>query len=770
MANFFEAVFEFLFKYRPVTWDRADFTFGAPYPTLLIVVLAVAAAGFALLTYQRVGARSSTKDRAVLTALRVGIVLILMVCLMRPMLVLSTALPQRNFIGILMDDSQSMSIADQGTERRCDVAIKHFAAANSKLVDQLKEKFLLRYYAFSSSSNRTGAPQEMKCEGGQTKVMDALDKAQQDLSAVPVAGMVVVSDGADNAGASMAEQILKLKASGIPIYTVGMGQERFKKDVEISRVEAPNQALKGASVIVDLMITQRGYNGDKRTLTVEDQGRIVSTQEITLPPDGEVAPVRVHVVADDGGPRLFKFKIAAEGNEQIAENNEQNSMVIVNDRREKILYFEGEPRWEAPFTRRALENDENLQLVLLARTAENKFWRSGLDDKEELAGGFPTTREELFKYRAIILGSVEASFFTIDQLQMLSDFVGDRGGGLLLLGGRQSFAEGGYFGTPLQDVMPIVFGNHRVSTSDSEDDTRFAELGVSLTPAGMIHPATRLASDEKESAAKWVKLPVVSTVNQIDDIKPGATELISGTIVRGRGRQPVLVYQRYGRGKVIAMPIQDSWIWQMHADMPVEDETHETLWKQLSRWLVTGVPRQVNVAAERDQVAPNESIVFRTEVSDKNFVHINNAKVKAWVSGPGMPEAEVPMEWTVDHDGEYRASFTPKEEGQYRIRTQAWQGDSTLGVDTTFVQSAPMRSEYFGAHMNKPLLERIANETGGKFYTPDRLDGLAEDMTYTKSGAVAVQQLDLWDMPLLFMGLIALVGSEWVYRKLRGLA
>ena len=573
MANFFESVFEFLFKYRPVTWSRADFAFGAPYPMMLIVVLGLVAAGFALLTYRNVGARSTTKDRMILTGLRVGIVVILMVCLMRPMLVLSTALPQRNFIGILMDDSQSMTISDEGKEKRSDVAQKHFASAESDVVDELKKKFLLRYYAFSSTSGRVADPTELKYEGGQTKVMDALERAQQDLSAVPVAGMVVVTDGADNAESPMAEQILKLKARGIPVYTVGLGQDRFKKDVEISRIEAPPTALKGASVIVDLMVTQRGYSNDKRTLTVEDKGRIVSTQEITLPPDGEVAPVRVHVTAEEGGPREFKFKISPEPNELISENNEQDALIIVNDRREKILYFEGEPRWEAKFLRRALENDENLQLVLLQRTAENKYWRAGLDSAEELASGFPTTREELFKYRSIILGSVEASFFTHDQLQMLADFVSERGGGLLLLGGRQSFSEGGYFGTPLQDVLPVTISNNRVSNNESEDDSRFAELSVSLTPAGRIHPATRLAPNELESAERWLKLPAVSSVNQIDEIKPGATELISGQAVRGRGTQPILVYQRYGRGKVIAMPIQDSWMWQMHHDISVEDES-----------------------------------------------------------------------------------------------------------------------------------------------------------------------------------------------------
>jgi hypothetical protein len=293
---------------------------------------------------------------------------------------------------------------------------------------------------------------------------------------------------------------------------------------------------------------------------------------------------------------------------------------------------------------------------------------------------------------------------------------------------------------------------------------------VSLTPAGRIHPVTRLDPNEEESAVRWTKLPAVTTVNRIDELKPGATELVSGTSVRGRTRHPVVVFQRYGRGKVMAVPIQDVWMWQMHADIPVNDETHETLWKQVARWMVTGVPRPVNISTGKDRVAPNENVILRATVTNKSYTSVNDARVVSHVSGPGMPETELPMEWTVDRDGEYRASFTPKDTGQYRVRTAAWQGDSLLGVDTTFVRTAVSRAEYFGAQMNKPLLQRIADETGGKYYSPDNLDNLAEDMTYTKSGAVSVQTLDLWDMPFIFMVLVGLIGSEWIYRKLRGLA
>src|SRR4029079_2376263 len=139
--------------------------------------------------------------------------------------------------------------------------------------------------------------------------------------------------------------------------------------------------------------------------------------------------------------------------------NAREALINVNDTREKVLYYEGEPRPEAKFVRRAVEEDKNLQVVILQRTAENKYLRLDVGKPDELIGGFPTTREELFSYRALILGSVEAASFTPDQLRMIADFVNKRGGTLLMLGGRRSFAEGGWAGTPFGEVLPVVLEN-----------------------------------------------------------------------------------------------------------------------------------------------------------------------------------------------------------------------------------------------------------------------------------------------------------------------
>ena len=244
---------------------------------------------------------------------------------------------------------------------------------------------------------------------------------------------------------------------------MGLGDEDLSPDVQLSRVEMPRTVLVGTSLVVDVIVAHRGYSGRTVQLLVEDAGQLLATEDVTFERDGEPVVARVRIEAEDAGPRLLRFRVSAQRGERVTENNVRDVLVDVVNEAEKILYFEGEPRWEVKFLRRAVSEDENLQVVVLQRTAESKFLRLDVDDADELAAGFPKTREELFRYRALILGSVEASFFTHDQLDMITDFVSQRGGGLLVLGGRNAFAEGSYQGTRLAEALP-VFMDDELST------------------------------------------------------------------------------------------------------------------------------------------------------------------------------------------------------------------------------------------------------------------------------------------------------------------
>ena len=434
-------MFEFFFKYRPLLFDEGSFAFRPTIATYVATILVLVAGVVTLRTYRRVRANSRPIDRAALTGIRLVILALLVFCLFRPVLVLSRVMPQQNFLGVLIDDTRSMQIADRDGEPRASFVDRQFGGVEGPILTALAERFVVRLFSFSSDTNRIESVDALTYDGTQTHLGQALTRAQEELAGVPLSGLVVVTDGADTADGLPPDSLMPLQAAGVPVFTVGLGREAYTRDIQLSRVDTPRAVLQGASLVVDVVVVQTGYEGQLVNLLVEDEGRIVADEQLTLPADGEPTTVRVRFTAADAGPRLFSFRISPQVDEMVTQNNIRNVLIVVEDTREKVLYFEGEPRWEVKFIRRAVAEDDNLELAVLQRTAENKFMRMGVEDADDLAGGFPRTREELFKYRALILGGIEANHFTPDQLRMISDFVSDRGGGLLMLGSRRSFAE-----------------------------------------------------------------------------------------------------------------------------------------------------------------------------------------------------------------------------------------------------------------------------------------------------------------------------------------
>jgi hypothetical protein len=231
----------------------------------------------------------------------------------------------------------------------------------------------------------------------------------------------------------------------------------------------------------------------------------------------------------------------------------------------------------------------------------------------------------------------------------------------------------------------------------------------------------------------------------------------------------VLAYQRYGRGKAFAFTLQDSWLWQMHAAIDVEDMTHEYLWRQLLRALVEGVPDVVEPRFT-DRVEPGEAITLRADVVDQGFVELNDATVVAHVSRPDGSVVDVPMQWSGERSGEYIATVPAAGGGSYEARIEASRAGQALGTTMAHLRAAPGDAEYFDATMQAATLRRIAEETGGQFYTADTMQGLIEDLRYTGRGVTSVEERDLWHLPIVFLLLVSILCAEWAYRRAVGLS
>jgi uncharacterized membrane protein len=764
MERTLDAILTFLLKYPPRLYQRGDLSLAPSFPPRLIAIALGVALVLLVLTLRRVRTPAPIRDRLVLGALRAALFGLLGFCLLRPVLLLSSAVPQRNVLGILLDDSRSMRLTDIDGGSRLD-AVRRVFGDSAAITARLSDRFVLRFFRFAADAGPLSGAAALKGSGTRTDLAAALDAARQELGGVPLAGLVVVSDGADNVGTDLTAPLLALKGRRVPVYTVGVGQERFARDLAIERVSLPSSALAGAGVLAEVVLRVRGLRGQSVTVTAEDEGRVVAQRDVPLPDAGDVAVTRLSLPPLPAGSRRLTFRVRPAPDEIVTENNELRTVLRVRPGPERVLYLEGEPRPEFAFLRRAVSADSALQVVGLLQSAKGKFLRLGVQDSIELAGGFPTRREDLFRYRALILGSMPASFFTGDQLRMLADFVSRRGGGLIVLGGRESLVEGGFAGTPLAEVLPVGL-DAMIPAGAGAPAT---ELSVRVTPPGLVHPALQLGSTET-AGARWDSLPPLTSVNHFGSLKPGATALLVGRPSGGGPEVPVLAVQRFGKGTVALVGVQDTWLWKMSASIPLEDQTHAMLWKQLIRWSLAGVPDRVEVVASPSRVGPGEAVVLNARVSDEAYLESNDAVVVAKVTSPLGRTQEVPLTWTLKEDGAYQGRFVTEEEGMYLVEAEARRGADTNRAAPPAHLAHNHVADVEQPELRSPLLKRIAKETGGRYYPLADAARLTDDVEFTESGATVRESRDLWDMPAVFLLLVLLLGTEWGYRRWRGLA
>ena len=753
------SLFELLFKYPVLLYERGELAFSAPagwVPVAATLLLVAAVA-----TYAGARGRAGAGDRWLLAAVRLVLLALVAVLLMRPVLLVPTVVPQENYLAVLVDDSRSMRI-DDGVSR-AGVVHDAFLDPASPVLAALSEKFRLRLYRFSDVASRLEPGATLDFAGSGTRLGRALAQVRDELASLPLSGLVVVSDGADRSPRELDDALPGLRAAGVPVFAVGVGSEAFRRDIEVAGVSVPRRTLAGSALVADVALAHRGYGGRTVPVIVERDGRIVGRREVRLGDDGAAA-VRVDFLAGDPGAATYRIRVPVQEGELVERNNEREVTVGVGSGPHRILYFEGEPRHEVAFLRRAVAPDPGLRLVVLQRTDDERFLRLGVDGPGELAAGFPRTREELFAYRALVLGSVEASAFTHDQLAMIEEFVERRGGGLLVLGGRGALAEGGWAGTPAARALPIRLDG----AGGARADTGFlAQVTVAPTRAAATHPITRLPPDAP--VTPWSDLPPLTAFNRTGPVKPGASALL---VARGGDAdgQAVLAEQRYGRGRAAVFAVHDSWLWQMHADIPLEDQTHERLWRQLLRWLVAETPDRVVAELPLESVGTGASVAVRAVVRDERFGGVNRATVRARVTTPSGAIEEVPLTWSAGGDGEYEGRLVAEEAGEHEVRVVARYDTVVVESEPAALRAGPDMGEYFDAAMRRDALERLARATGGRFYEAADVGRLAEELAYTARGATVVEENELWDTPAAFLAILFLLSAEWAHRRRRGLA
>jgi uncharacterized membrane protein len=760
-------MFQFLFKYPGTVFAKGRFVLLSQWPPWLLVVLAAAAAlGLAWLLRRRMRAFQNilpARRTGVIWAMQSATVALILLLLWQPAIIVGELSSRQNIIAVVIDQSQSMAIADSDGKTRESAAV---SALQDGVLSALRQRFQVRLYRLGKElaplpSPATSIDQLAPTEPA-THIGANLEQLLSQTQDLPVGAIVLLSDGSENTSGTTGGEIgsaalQALRERHLPVHTVGFGSETDAHDIEIEDVSVAPSAIANARVAATVTLTQHGYAGQKTTLSVRDGEKNLLTRELTLAQDGNLQTEPLFFPAGSAGAKSLTFAINQLPNETNTRNNAVARPILVSDAKRRILYVEGEPRWEYKFIRRAEEDDPTIQLVSMLRTSENKLYRQGIADPNELAAGFPARAEDLFGYSAIIIGSVAADYFTPLQQELLREYVDRRGGGLLFLGGNSSLSDGGWGSSTLNELLPTFLppGNHNFRRNPAT---------VELTAAGIDSPITRLLDDPAKNADRWKRLTYLADYEDPGSPKPGATELIQTNT--GRRKLPLLVTQSYGSGRTAILATGGTWRWQMSEALG--DPSHDLFWQQLIRWLAADSPGNVAASMPARLLMDEGRVQLGALVRDKTFQPAPGAHVTAHIIGPGGLDALLDLTPSQTTPGQFQTEWTAEKPGSYLAEVVAENPGSVpqeLGRDVLAFQREDGVAENFHTGQNRRLLEQLASDTGGRYWKPSELKNLPRDISYSEAGISVRTTKELWNMPIVFFLLLALPLSEWLLRR-----
>ena len=746
-------MFEFLFKYPAAVFTKGTFVLLGSWPRWMLwagILIAALLLGWVFWRKQsRLALSLQGVKLLALWGLQSALLAVLLLLLWEPAISVAALKPQQNIVAVVVDDSRSMAIKEGGDTRE-QKAIK---VLDSGLLKNLGNRFQIRLYRPGAGFERIADTGQLKSAEPATLIGKGLRQLADEAATLPIGAVVLLSDGADSSGGIDLETISELRRRRLPVNTIGIGRDQLSNDVKLDNFDLPAKALADSRLEGQITIRQNGFAGKRTKLVVTDGGSVLASREITLG-GGPEQIESIEFTAGKAGVKNIEARIDPLPREENTANNRLTRVLSVDDVKRRILYVEGEPRWEFKFLRRAVEDDPALQIVSMLRTTQNKIYRQGIANQNELAEGFPSKPEELFEFQGLIVGSVEADFFTLTQQQAIKDFVDRRGGGLLFLGGRWALADGGYNVQPFGELLPV-------SLPQRKNTFQRSFVAAELTDKGKQSLICRIDDDAEKSLQHWEVLPYLANYQDPGTAKPGAVVL--ARVNTGGNRLPLLVTENYGRGRTAVFATGGSWRWRMQ--QPVGDTSQETFWRQLLRWLVSPTPSRVVASTSSSRLEDDGRIELRAEVRDTAYLPAGDAETRANIIEPDGSSESISLRPEPLKQGVYSAEWNAPHSGSYVAEITAVRGNQRLGSDVVTFRREDGVAENFHLEQNRDLLKKLADETGGRYYTPKDANRLAQEISYSEAGITSREMKDLWDMPAVFLTIFFLRSAEWLLRR-----
>jgi uncharacterized membrane protein len=707
----------------------------------------------------------------------------------------------------LLDASSSMQMGD--ARSRWEEAVQMIGGAHKQTpthaqvkafrfgqrlaaIEDLSQVGVLRPEAGPQLTPAASRPRALLPTDGDTRLLAALRQISSRFGRVPPLGIVLFSDGRarDEAGTEqLMEEFAKLK---VPIHVAPVGDIAKGGDIAVSAVVAPPRVRKFTEVEVQVFLRSFGYDGkrsDVELWEVVDGGKVgrkLATLPVTLQSGFQSVSLAFRT---DLSTRKLRVAIPAMADEVSTTNNHLDTEMAIDRTKIRVLYVEGSrqpssyvqvgtrAQIRGPFTdlKTALSEDEDIECVVLALPdGANRLVRIADYGQVDGVRGFPTTIAELSAFDAIVLSDVPAHAFTEKQLEWLEQWIGQRGGGLCMVGGEQSFASGGWTDTPLDAMLPVEM------LPGAADFVPGDQVRLVPEPMLLSHPLWMVVSDEKQNREILQKLPGFFGANRFASARPNLTTVLATAPISGAPQAPVsknegglsalgsalqsflgpqkpaapkrvepkpgddasaaaspaLVVGRYGRGRTMALavPITAPYADEFSQKWGVEDNRYYAkFWRNSVYWLTENSAigrRRLVASADKRFYRPGETVGLQAATYDESAAPTRNYRVVAMVEphvAPGEAEPETsPFRWPAE------LPRTSGEEGPYIV----WGEEFELPQSAADKGSATAKP---GHTIELPLADALASGSASHSL---RIELTAyEDLTQVDSTSLDIQIL-----------------------------
>lgn len=734
-----------------------------------------------------------TKLKVLLFLLRISAVLLILFCLFKPVVIEKKESKGLHHVAVLLDDSMSMSINDiEGKTPRVEW-VRDFLS-KKEFFKQFEGKCVLDVFSFAKEVTRLGEVdlvfnkeseeeqhldkkseaekmfanmfKKLKSLGAaaeETDIAFAAARMKEQLKEAKISAVVIFSDGNDN---SYTDTVSMLARLGIPFYTIGLGEVIVEKeeivDVDVVEVRANRYAIKNRVSIITSKISVQGLADEAVYVFLKKDDEVLRTEMIKLEEGKDLYDVEMEYIPKETGENRFRIETSPVEGEENKDNNSKKFFMKVLESENRVLYIEGALRWEYKFLKRILEANDKIELSTVLLTGIKKIKSSG-----SKVNKFPASKEELYKYDALILGSVGKSYFTDKQLKNIYDFVSERGGALITLGGDKSYGLGGYNDSEIEKLIPLHIGG--------KGDGQYLEnFKIKITEEGKKHPVFWLGKDMSKNLRTWADMPELEGVNKVKGVKPGA--VIIARYREGKGDDyPAIVAQRFGKGKVLALLIDTTWKWDFK---PWAQDSKETVymrfWNQVVRWAITKEEsaslkdlKPLLVQADKDFAEVNEMISFRARILSENLLLDDTASVMGEIKTPAGKTILLKFDRSSEEKGIYLSSFVPQEEGEFSMEVFTKDDALKEKADRIVFTAVEIGKELKETELNERFLKRIAAITGGKYfhYKSLEVNSLADFVEWEELKTTEIKEKELWSNIFVFLIFIALIVTEWIIRR-----